>query len=119
MHPAGLNCALPQAEISILRQRDRFSHYIYIGAVTTITTSLARKVTPAVTTAVANIAAITEANAIIYSLMEAAKANSLRLDDDLLYLLSILPERAARNKEFEVDDLLPWSEEMKSWFSAV
>ena len=48
--------------------------------------------------------------------METAKANSLRLDD---YLLSILPERAERNKGFEVDDLLSWSEEMKSWFSAV
>ena len=60
-----------------------------------------------------------EASAIIYSLMETAKANSLRLDDDLLHLLSILPERAERNKDFEVDDLLPWSEEMKSWFSAV
>ena len=45
--------------------------------------------------------------------------NSLRLDDYLLHLLSILPERAERNKDFEVDDLLPWSEEMKSWFSAV
>ena len=55
-----------------------------------------------------------EASAIIYSLMETAKANSPRLDD---YLLSILPERAERNKDFEVDDLL--SEEMKSWFSAV
>ena len=54
-----------------------------------------------------------------YSLMEKAKANSLRLDDYLLHLLSILPERAERNKDFEVDDLLPWSEEMKSWFSAV
>ena len=86
---------------------------------TTITTSLARTVTPAVTTAVANIAAITEANAIIYSLMETAKANRLRLDDYLLHLLSILPERAERNKEFEVDDLLRWSEETKSWFSAV
>ena len=60
-----------------------------------------------------------EASAIIYSLMETAKANSLRPDDDLLHLLSILPERAERNKDFEVDDLLPWSEEMKSWFSAV
>ena len=57
-----------------------------------------------------------EASAIIYSLMETANANSLRLDDDLL---SILPERTERNKDFEVDDLLPWSEEMKSWFSAV
>ena len=35
-----------------------------------------------------------EASAIIYSLMETAKANSLRPDDDLLHLLNILPERA-------------------------
>ena len=60
-----------------------------------------------------------EASAIIYSLMETAKANSLRLDDYLLHLLSVLPERAERNKDFEVDDLLPWSEKMKSWFSVV
>ena len=60
-----------------------------------------------------------EASAIIYSLMETAKANNLRLDDYLLHLLSILPERAEQSKDFEVDDLLPWSEEMRSWFSAV
>ena len=60
-----------------------------------------------------------EASAIIYSLMETAKANSLRLDDYLLHLLSILPQRAEQNKDFEIDDLLPWSEEMKLWFSAV
>lgn len=60
-----------------------------------------------------------EASAIIYSLMETAKANSLRLDDYLLHLLSVLPERVAQRKDFETDDLLPWSGEMKSWFSAV
>ena len=60
-----------------------------------------------------------EASANIYSLMETAKANNLRLDDYLLHLLSILPERAERSKDFEIEDLLPWSEEMKSWFSAV
>ena len=60
-----------------------------------------------------------EASAIIYSLMETAKANNLRLDDYLLHLLSVLPERAERSKDFELDDLLPWSEEMRSWFSAV
>lgn len=60
-----------------------------------------------------------EASAIIYSLMETAKANSLRLDDYLLHLLSIMPERAEQCKDFDIDDLLPWSEEMKSWFSAV
>ena len=60
-----------------------------------------------------------EASAIIYSLTETAKANSLRLEDYLLHLFSILPERAKQNKDFEIDDLLPWSEEMKLWFSAV
>ena len=50
-----------------------------------------------------------EASAIIYSLMETAKANSLRLDDYLLHLLSVLPERAEQSKDFEIDDLLPWS----------
>ena len=45
--------------------------------------------------------------------------NNLRLDDYLLHLLNIMPERAEQNKDFEMDDLLPWSEEMKSWFSAV
>ena len=60
-----------------------------------------------------------KASAIIYSLMETAKANSLRMDDYLLHLLSVLPERAERSKDFQVDDLLPWSDEMKSWFSAV
>ena len=59
------------------------------------------------------------ASAIIYWLMETAKANSRQPDDYLLHLFSILPERAERNKDFEVDDLLPWSEKMKSWFSAV
>ena len=60
-----------------------------------------------------------EASAIIYSLMETAKANSLRLDDYLLHLLSILPERAEQTRDFEIDDLLPWSDEMRPWFSAV
>ena len=60
-----------------------------------------------------------QASAIIYSLMETAKADNPRLDDCLLHLLSILPERAGQSKNFEMDDLLPWSEEMMLWFSAV
>ena len=60
-----------------------------------------------------------EASAIIYSLMETAKANNLRLDDYLLHLLSVMPERTEPGKDFEIDDLLPWSDEMRSWFSAV
>lgn len=48
-----------------------------------------------------------EASAIIYSLMETAKANNLRLDDYLLYLLNILPERTEQSKDIKVDALLP------------
>ena len=51
--------------------------------------------------------------------MQSVNEPNFYLKHGLLHLLSILPERAERNKEFEVDDLLPWSEEMKSWFSAV
>lgn len=36
----------------------------------------------------------TEVSSIIYSLIETAKANHLRLDEYLLHLLSILPKRA-------------------------
>ena len=60
-----------------------------------------------------------QARAIIYSLIETAKANNLRLDDYLLHLLSILPERAEQSKDFEMDDLLPWPEEIKPQSSAV
>ena len=34
-------------------------------------------------------------------------------------LCSVYCLSAERNKDFEIDDLLPWSEEMKSRFSAV
>ncbi len=60
-----------------------------------------------------------QASAIIYSLMETAKANSLRPDDYLLHLFSVLPERAEQSKNFEIDDLLLWSNEMMSWFSVM
>lgn len=46
--------------------------------------------------------------------METSKANNLRLYDYLLYQLSALPVRAELMKDFEIDDLLPGSEEMKS-----
>ena len=60
-----------------------------------------------------------EVSAIIYSLMETAKANNLRLDDYLLHLLSIMSERAEQSKDFKIDDLLSGSKEMKSGISAV
>lgn len=57
-----------------------------------------------------------EASAIVYSLMETAKANKLCLDDYVLYLLEVLPERLVQGKDPEIDDLLPWSDEIKARF---
>lgn len=57
-----------------------------------------------------------EASAMIYSLMETAKANNLCLDDYLLHLLTVLPGCMAKKKTAHIDDLLPWSDEMKARF---
>lgn len=53
-----------------------------------------------------------EASAVIYSLMETAKANGLRLEDYILYLLSTLPERFEDDPNVSIDDLLLWSDGM-------
>ena len=45
--------------------------------------------------------------------------NYLRLYDYLLHLLGVLPEHAEQSNDFEIADLLPWSEDMKSWSSVV
>ena len=48
-----------------------------------------------------------EATAIVYTLMETAKANNLRLEDYIEHLLAVLPERFADDLEADIDDLLP------------
>ena len=58
-----------------------------------------------------------EASAVIYSLMETAKANGLRLEDYILHLLSVLPERFKADLDADIDDLLPWSDGMKDNFA--
>ena len=60
-----------------------------------------------------------EATAIHFSLMETAKANGLNVENYLLHLLTVLPERFAENKSPQLDDLLPWSLEMKEAFSLI
>ena len=57
-----------------------------------------------------------EASAVIYSLMETAKANGLRLEDYILHLLSILPERFEADPNADIDDLLPWNDAVKACF---
>ena len=58
-----------------------------------------------------------EASAVIYSLMETAKANGLRLEDYILHLLTVLPERFDADPNAEIDDLLPWNSDMKASFT--
>lgn len=57
-----------------------------------------------------------EASAIVYSLIETAKANGLIVERYLLHILTVLPERFACDPKAAIDDLLPWSPEMKTLF---
>ena len=57
-----------------------------------------------------------EATAIVYSLMETAKANYLRLEDYIHHLLTVLPERLGANPDADIDDLLPWTDSMRNHF---
>lgn len=57
-----------------------------------------------------------EATAIVYSLMETAKANNLRLEDYTQHLLTVLPERLVADPETGIDDLLPWADAMQQLF---
>ena len=50
---------------------------------------------------------------------DASEEPALHIRKDEERFDGLWPERAERNKGFEIDDLRPWSEEMKPWFSAV
>lgn len=54
-----------------------------------------------------------EASAIIYSIIETAKANCINVEDWLTHIFEVLPDRFAKQPDAEIDDLLPWAEEMK------
>ena len=58
-----------------------------------------------------------EATAIVYTLMETAKVNNLRLEDYIEHLLAVLPERFADDLEADIDDLLPWADAMQKRFA--
>jgi hypothetical protein len=49
-------------------------------------------------------------------LQETAKANNLRLEDYIQHLLTVLPERLVANSEADIDDLLPWIDNMRQLF---
>ena len=54
-----------------------------------------------------------KANAVIYSVIETAKANNLNTEKYLAYLLTILPGRCARDNDPAVDDLMPWQDQVR------
>ena len=58
-----------------------------------------------------------EALAIVYTLMETAKANNLRLENYTEYLLTVMPERLSSNPDADIDDLLPWADGMQKQFA--
>ena len=58
-----------------------------------------------------------EATAIVYSLMETAKTNNLRLEDYIEYLLTVMPERLAADPDANIDDLLPWADGIQKRFA--
>lgn len=57
-----------------------------------------------------------KASAVIYSLIETAKANNIKPAEWLEYILLVSSDRFAHIPNYEVDDLLPWSDEMQSKF---
>lgn len=56
------------------------------------------------------------ASAILYSVMETAKANALNLERYIQHLLTVLPKRFAAG-DGAFDDLLPWADSMKELFA--
>ena len=60
-----------------------------------------------------------EALAIVYTLIETAKANNLGLENYIEYLLTVLPERLADDPDADIDDLLPWADAMHKKFAMI
>ena len=50
------------------------------------------------------------ADATVYAVMETAKANGLNPEKYISHLLTVLPERFAKDPKAAVDDLMPWDE---------
>ena len=55
------------------------------------------------------------ASAIIYLIIETAKANNLNVEEWLTHILETMPDRFADNPNAGIDDLLPWAKEMQTF----
>ena len=52
------------------------------------------------------------ASVVIFTMLETAKANGLNPEGWLNHILSVLPDRFARNPDAFIDDLMPWTDVM-------
>jgi len=57
------------------------------------------------------------ASTIIFTVLETAKSNKLNPEHYLNHLLTVLPDRYAKVPDSAIDDLLPWSEDMRCRFT--
>ena len=58
-----------------------------------------------------------KASVIFYTVLETAKANGINPERYLCHLLTILPERFAKDPNVEINDLMPWSVSIKERFA--
>ena len=54
-----------------------------------------------------------EASVIAYSILESAKANGLNTEKYMNHILTVLPDRFAEDPNADIEDLLPWNEQIK------
>ncbi len=57
-----------------------------------------------------------EASVIAYSILESAKANGLNPEKYMNYILTVLPDRFAKDPKADIEDLLPWNDQIKQIF---
>jgi len=56
------------------------------------------------------------ASAVIFTILETAKAGGLNPERYLHHLLTVLPERFAADPKASIDDLMPWDQNMRAAF---
>ena len=56
------------------------------------------------------------ASAVIFSVLETAKANGLNSEAYLNHILTMLPERFMKNPDATIDDLMPWDTSIRQQF---
>ena len=54
-----------------------------------------------------------EASVIAYSILESAKANGLNPEKYMNHILTVLPDRFAKDPTADIEDLLPWNDQIK------